>query len=176
MKKNCLKLVPVSEDDAEFIFEMMQDKKYQEHYLERLIPKNLNEAKNSVKKSIKEMEKKFAYNFILKEGKTKIGVIDIYKIMQKDKRCSIGYGIKRDYWRKGYGTIACKLGANFIKTKLKLHSIEATAEPNNKASCRVLEKNGFRKIGVIEDYYLNKGKYVNRVLYWKILEEKKNGF
>ena len=164
-----IKLVPVNESDAEFIFEMMQDKDYQKYYLDRLIPKNLNETKNGIKKSFKEMKNKFSYYFIIKKGKTRIGIVEVYKIMQKDKRCSIGYGIKKEYWGKGYGTLACKLGVNFIKTKLKLHSIEAVTEPNNIASCKVLEKNGFEKIGIIKDYYLNKGKYVNRTLYWKII-------
>lgn len=169
MKKIFLKIRPIQESDAEFIFNMMQDKEYQKHYLERLIPKNLNEAKNEVKKYIRDHQNKFAYYFIVEEEKTKIGFLDIYKIMQKDKRASIGYGIKKEYWGKGYGTKMCQTGLKFIKTKLKIHSVEATAEPNNIASCKVLEKNGFEKIGTIKDYYINKGKYVDRVLYWKIL-------
>lgn len=164
-----LRIRTIEETDAEFLFEMMQDKDYQKHYLERLIPKNINEAKNEAKKYIKDHQNKFAYYFIVEEGKTKIGFLDIYKIMQKDKRASIGYGVKREYWGKGYGTKMCKLGVNFAKKELKLHSIEATAEPNNKGSKRVLEKNGFIKVGTMKDYYFDRGKFVSRDLYWKIL-------
>jgi len=167
--KDKIKLRAIEETDAEFFFELMQDKDYQKHYLERLIPKNLNEAKNCVKKHIREIENKFSYYFIIQKGKTPIGILDVYKIMQKDKRGSIGYGIKKEYWGKGYANSACKLGLKFIKTKLKLHSVEATAEADNIASCKVLEKNGFERIGLIKDYYFDKGKYVDRVLYWKIL-------
>lgn len=167
--KEEIKLRNIQETDSEFYFELTQDEEYQKHYLERLTPKNFNEAKNEVRKHVRERENDFAYYFIIEKGKTKIGILDIYKIMQRDKRGSIGYGIKKEYWGKGYATRACKLGLKFIKTKLKLHSIEATAEPNNLASCKVLEKNGFEKIGVIKDYYFDKGKYVDRVLYWKII-------
>lgn len=167
--ENKLTLKPIEESDVEFLFEIMQDKDYQKHYLERLTPKNFNEAKNMTKKYAKDHQNEFAYYFIIKKGKTKIGILDVYKIMKKDGRCSIGYGIKKEYWSKGYASSACKLGLKFIKTKLKLHSVEATAEPDNIGSSKVLEKNGFEKIGVMKDYYFDKGKYVDRVLYWKIL-------
>ena len=167
--KESIKLRPIEENDTNFFFESMQDKEYKKYYLERLTPKNFNEAKNQVKKHIRERENDFAYYFVIEKGKTPIGILDVYKIMQRDKRGSIGYGIKKEYWGKGYAKEACKLGLKFIKTKLKLHSVEATAEPDNLASCRVLEKNGFEKIGIIKDYYFDKGKYVDRVLYWKIL-------
>ncbi len=168
MQEN-IKLRLIEESDTDFFFELMQNKEYQKHYLERLIPKNYNEAKNEVKKYVKDRENNFAYYFIIERGNTKIGVLDIYKIMQKDKRGSIGYGIKKEYWNKGYASKACKLGLKFIKTKLKLHSVEATSEPDNIGSCKVLEKNGFKRIGIIKDYYFDKGKFVDRVLYWKIL-------
>ncbi len=58
---------------------------------------------------------------------------------------------------------------NFNKTKPKTQSKRAITETNKKASFKGLEKNGFEKIGIIKDYYLNKGKYVNRTLYWKII-------
>jgi ribosomal-protein-alanine N-acetyltransferase len=164
-----IKLRPVEEADAEFLFEMMQDKDYQKYYLERLIPKNLNEAKSEVKKYMRDHNNKFAYYFIVEEGKTKIGFLDVYKIMQKDKRASIGYGVKKEYWGKGHGTKMCEMGLKFIKTKLKLHSVEATAEAENLASCKVLKNNGFERVGTIRDYYFDRGKFVSRVLYWKIL-------
>lgn len=167
-----IKIRPIEETDADFLFEMMQDRDYQKHYLERLIPKGKNEAKNEVKKYIKEHKNKFAYYFIATLGKQRVGFLDIYKIMQKDKRASIGYGIKKEFWKKGCGTKICRLGMNFAKKELKIHSLEATAEPDNIGSTKVLENNGFVRVGVMKDYYLDRGKYTDRVLYWKILEEK----
>ncbi len=155
--------------DAKFIFEMMSDKEYQKHYLERLLFKSEEEAKNDIEKSKRDSTKGVRYYFIVLKGKEKIGVLDIYKINKHDSRASIGYGIETKHWGKGYGTQICKLGLDFMKNKLKLRSAEATADPENLPSSKVLEKNGFIKLGIVKDYYYDRGKFIDRALYWKVL-------
>lgn len=164
-----LTLREAREEDAKFIYEMMQNKAYRKHYLERLIFDSEEDALKNIKKFKRDSARKLGYYFIVLHQKEKIGILDIYKISKKDKKASLGYGIKQQEWGKGYGSEVCKLGVEFMKKKLKLHSAEATADPKNAASQRVLEKNGFTLLGIAKDYYYDRGKFIDRALYWKVL-------
>ena len=57
----------------------------------------------------------------------------------------IGYCIHRDYWRRGYGTELVELLADWVR---KLGGVAVTAEvaKENRASCALLEKCGFRVV------------------------------
>ncbi len=170
MQKPKLSLRPAREEDARFVFEMMQDKEYQKHYLERLLFKTEEDARKDLAQSVKEAKRGARHYFIVQRGKEKIGILDVYKISKSDKKASIGYGVEREYWGGGIGSEVCKLGLDFIEKKLKLHAVEATADPLNKASHRVLEKNGFKMLATVKDYYYDRGKFIDRAIYWKVFE------
>ncbi|MFA6268236.1 MAG: GNAT family N-acetyltransferase [archaeon] len=166
--KNAVSLRSAEETDAEFFYNMMQEKDYQKYYLQRLVAKSIEEEKQKIEKYKKQSEKKTRYYFTILFDKQPAGLIDIYKISLEDKRCSIGYGVTSKYWKKGIASKAVKLAIKFAK-KQGLHSCEATVDPKNTASKKVLEKNGFKKIGLVKDYYYENKKYWNIELYWKIL-------
>jgi RimJ/RimL family protein N-acetyltransferase len=71
------------------------------------------------------------------------------KYRRNSKKDEIGYWLARPYWNKGIMTkVANKLCEIGFK-KLGLTRIEATVFIHNDASCRVLEKAGFRLEGVL---------------------------
>lgn len=164
-----VKLREATLEDAQFLFEMMQDKDYQKYYLDRLLIKSFDSAQKYIRGAERESKKGKSFCYIIMYGKERAGLLDIYKINQKDKRCSIGYGLAKEYWGKGVTSIAVSQGLKIMKNKLKLHACEGTIDPANIGSAKVLEKNGFKKIGLIEDYYWNNKKFVDRILYWKVL-------
>jgi len=124
--------------------------------------------KRELKKDIRSAKRNLCKIFIIRDNKKNVGFTDVYKINQKHKRCSLGYGIKEEFCGNGYATKATKLTLKKINS-LGMHTVEATAHPKNIASQKVLEKNGFTKVGLMKDYYYSKGKYVDRILYWKVL-------
>ncbi len=63
---------------------------------------------------------------------------DIYR-----KNIEIGYYIGEPYWGKGVATEACRLICKYIEEKMDIVRIEASTFHHNKASMRVLQKNGF---------------------------------
>ncbi len=170
MAEQKLSLKLATEEDAEFIYEMMQNKEYQKHYLDRLLYKSVEETRIEMRKMGREAKIGKVFYFVVLLGKKRIGVLNVYKINAKDKRGSIGYGIMREEWGKGLGSKICALGIEYIKKNLNLHTIEATADSNNEASKKVLEKNGFVLLGTAKDYYFDRGKYIDRDLYWKVLK------
>ena len=56
----------------------------------------------------------------------------------------VGYRIHPNYWHKGYATESCKASIEYGFQTLNLHKIIGTANQNNKASLRVLEKCGLQ--------------------------------
>lgn len=164
-----MKLVPAKETDAEFVYKMMQGKEFKKYFPKRLLSNSLESQRKQLRHYAANAEKKLGFYFIVQLGKTQIGILDIYKIDKQDRRAGIGYGIGEEHWGKGHATKAVKLGTEFMKKKLKLHSAEASVDPKNAPSRKVLEKNGFKLVGIAKDYYFEDGKYLDRAIYWKIL-------
>lgn len=66
----------------------------------------------------------------------------------------LGYKLDGDLAGRGYMTEAVAAVTDFAFTQLRLHRIEANVMPRNRASLRVLEKNGYVNEG-LSRYYLN---------------------
>ena len=73
-----------------------------------------------------------------------------------DRDIEIGYVLKRDSWGSGYATEACGRLLEFAFSETQLSVIVATADPENVASQRVLEKCGLRGQGLVRAF----GQYV----------------
>jgi RimJ/RimL family protein N-acetyltransferase len=155
--------------DADFFYQMMQNKDFQKYYLSRLLIKSKEEAEKYIKDAEKKASTGYSYCYTILFEKKPVGIMEIYKVNNKDKRAAIGYGVAREYWGKGITTKAIKLALKIMKTELKTHTCEAAAHPKNIPSCKVLENNGFEKVGIAKDYYFDGDKFVDRVLYWKVL-------
>lgn len=68
------------------------------------------------------------------------------------RRGDIGYVVHPDWWSRGIGTELATLLVDFGFTTLGLHRIEATAEPLNVASQKILTKVGMTYEGRIRDH------------------------
>jgi [ribosomal protein S5]-alanine N-acetyltransferase len=94
-----------------------------------------------------------------------IGIIGHYKIQLENYRAEIGYMILPEFNGKGIVTEAIKEVARYGFEEMQLHSIEAVIDPNNLASERVLQKNGFvKEAHILENEYFD-GKFIDTVIY-----------
>jgi ribosomal-protein-alanine N-acetyltransferase len=78
---------------------------------------------------------------------------------------NLGYWMGRDHAGKGLMTEAVGMVVPFIFDTLGLHRIHAAFLPDNVASRRVLEKNGFKEEGFAENYLQIDGKWCDHVLF-----------
>jgi [ribosomal protein S5]-alanine N-acetyltransferase len=163
-----MELINAKISDAKFLFEMKQETEFKKYFPSRIIPKRQIDQENEIKEFKKLLKKQKFFIFIAKE-KERVGFVEIYKVNKKDNRCAIGFGIQKDQWNNGFGTNAVKEVIKFIKNELNLHTIEATVFPGNITSEKILKKTGFTKIGLMKDYYYSENKYIDRILYWKVL-------
>jgi [ribosomal protein S5]-alanine N-acetyltransferase len=67
-------------------------------------------------------------------------------------RARIGYNLAYAYWGRGLATEAVSALVGFGFAQLNLNRIEATTNPDNMGSMRVLAKVGFIEEGILRDY------------------------
>jgi RimJ/RimL family protein N-acetyltransferase len=94
-----------------------------------------------------------------------IGTVRL-SITSKDHRIAdTGYGLNSDFQRLGYMTEAVRAVLNFGFGDLGMHRIWATADVENIASCRVLEKVGMVQEGWLRQDKLVRGQWRDSFLY-----------
>ncbi len=78
---------------------------------------------------------------------------------------NLGYWMGREHAGQGLMTEAVGMIVPFVFETLGLHRIHAAFLPDNAASRRVLEKNGFKEEGFAENYLQIDGKWCDHVLF-----------
>lgn len=90
------------------------------------------------------------------------GFVD-YKV--RFRRVELGYMFAYNFWGKGYATEACKAIINFGFSQMNLNRIEATVDPENISSVRVLEKLGMQYEGLLQKRVICDGEPCDRRMY-----------
>jgi ribosomal-protein-alanine N-acetyltransferase len=93
------------------------------------------------------------------------GTICLWNIRKDHYRAELGYGLHPDLQGKGimHETVMAVLNYGF--NTMHLHSVEAQASPDNKASLRVLDRAGFQKEGYFREDFFFDGKFYDTVVY-----------
>ena len=94
-----------------------------------------------------------------------IGIIGHFRIQPQNYRAEIGYMILPEYHGQGIVAEAIKEVVRYGFEEINLHSIEAIIDPNNLASERVLQKNGFVKEAHILENEFFDGRFIDTVIY-----------
>jgi RimJ/RimL family protein N-acetyltransferase len=96
---------------------------------------------------------------------TMIGACELHVEDAGHRRGSMGYTLARDAWGQGYATESAAALLRFGFDRLGLHKISATCDPANGGSVRVLEKIGMTFVGRLQDHFLVRGEWRDRLLY-----------
>ena len=137
----------------------------------KYIPRPLAKSNEDALEHIAMIEEKIVNNtginwgITIKGSQKIIGIIGHYKISPENHRAEIGYMSFPEFNGKGYVSEAIKAVVIYGFEQLNLHSIEAIIDPDNRASERVLRKNGFVKEAHILEKELWEGNYLDTVIY-----------
>lgn len=82
------------------------------------------------------------------------------------KSATLGYSMDKDHQGKGYMQEAVKLTLRYALRDLDLNRVEASAMLDNIKSQKVLEKLGFKKLGINEKYLFINGEWKDHVTYY----------
>ena len=92
-------------------------------------------------------------------------------VRNRDHRVGdLGYVLRRSVWGQGFGTEVARLLVQLGFSRLALHRIEATCDPDNTASRRVLENVGMQREGYARENFWVRGTWRDSLLF-AILEQ-----
>ncbi|GAA2386421.1 GNAT family protein [Dactylosporangium salmoneum] len=114
-----------------------------------------------------------AWTCVIVRGEAILGMVSLSSIVRGPFcNASIGYWI--DAAEEGRGVMSAAVGAAcaVAEAELGLHRVEASTLPDNIASQRVLDKNGFERFGRARNYLYLNGQWQEAVLYQRILHDR----
>lgn len=145
-------------------------------YVPRTPFTTIDEAEALLSKFLKSMEDKAAIWWAVSDngsGAT-VGYGGLFNVDYDNHRAEIGYGFLKDFWGNGYASSAVEFITNYGFTQFNLHRIFGLVDPQNAASIKVLEKNGYSKEGIMHDYYYARGRYFDMCLLAKVNTQKEH--
>jgi RimJ/RimL family protein N-acetyltransferase len=128
-------------------------------------PYLVQDALNFIKKAHNDFESLRALNFAIEyKGMSElrnnnypvlVGSIGLKNMDLINKKAELGYWIGQEYWGRGIATECVRLVIDyaFWSSDLGLRELIAYVFPENKASIRVLEKNGMKNKGEVNEYH-----------------------
>ena len=155
--------------DVKEIFAMRSDPEIMK-YIPRPLAKNEEEALEHLALIDSGLEKNEAINWAITiKGSSKlVGIIGFYRTKHEDYRSEIGYILLPEVNGKGIASEAVEIVVEFGFNEMNLHSIEAVIDPENIASEKVLQKNGFVKEGHFKENGFFNGKFIDSVVYSRL--------
>ena len=112
-------------------------------------------------KSLKAVNFAIQYKNNLGDVNRLVGTISLKNIDSDNKKANMGYWIGEQYWGNGIATESVELVINYAFSVLGVEEISAYVYSENKASIRVLEKNGMTKKEQVNEYNRMSGRYKN---------------
>ncbi len=169
IKTNRFILRPFQKGDEQSLVKNINNKKIYEATLRIPYPYKLKDANKFISKCLKETlkNKPKSLTFAIEINQQVCGGISFDHI--EKHQAELGYWLGENYWGKGVITEAAKLLTEFGFKKLGLARIYAYVYPSNKASMRVLQKNGFTREGFLRKNVIKKGRLLDSYLFAKVV-------
>ncbi len=107
----------------------------------------------------------------LKENNKVVGTVGFHN-WEPNVKAEIGFGLNKDYRKKGFVTEAINATIEYGFNELKLLSIEAHIDPSNTNSKKVLENTGFIQKAHLKKNFFSNGEYYDTLVYVKTNQTK----
>lgn len=138
-----LRLRPLRAEDAEALHEAFADPLVMRHW--NLPPStDLAETRQRIGWSLAASpESHAAWSIVQVANDRPIGLVNYHHREALNQRLEIGYLLAQSHWRNGFMREALTAVLDHCFGALDVHRVEATVEPENLASRRLLERLGF---------------------------------
>jgi len=107
----------------------------------------------------------FRWGITIREKNIVIGSCGYKNINKKHRRAEIGYEICGEYRRKGFMSEALNAIIRYGFEIIELNRIEATVNCDNLPSISLLNKLGFSEEGILREYELQQGQFIDLKLF-----------
>jgi [ribosomal protein S5]-alanine N-acetyltransferase len=89
-------------------------------------------------------------------------------VVERGRRGEIAYDLGAPWWGRGVMSAILPVLADFAFQRLAVHRLEALVTPGNERSCRLLERHGFTREGVLRGHGWWKGRYWDQIVYGRV--------
>jgi len=104
-----------------------------------------------------------------------IGTLLLFKHDEGSRRLEVGYVLGRPHWGLGYMREALAAACEHAFSELSCRRLEAEVNPDNIASCRLLERLGFRQEGRLRQRWTAKGRSYDTLFYGLLADDPRPG-
>jgi [ribosomal protein S5]-alanine N-acetyltransferase len=156
----------ITNDDVAEVFALRSNPETMK-YIPRPLLQNHDEALAHIKVIQDRIENNEGIDWaITQKGNPKLlGIIGHYRIKWEHFRSEIGYMLLPEHHGQGIVPEAIQLIVDFGFNQMNLHSIEALIDPENQASAKVLERNGFVKEAHFKENEFYNGQFIDTIIY-----------
>lgn len=172
MEPIMIRLLNTSDTFKLYTFEIENRKYFKDYYIDRNPSYYDSENfSNMIRTLVAEQDAGLLYMYLILDNKeTILGRINLVSVTNTPyMKAEIGYIIGANYCGQGICSKAISLVIQECKSILNLHRLEAGTAPNNKASQKVLTKNGFRYVGTYQKYIYHNNKWNDSLLFELLL-------
>lgn len=161
-------LRPFRKNDEFSLRKNISNRKIYRYTLTIPYPYTPEDAVDWVKKNLEEIKKRKPkkINFVIDINDEVVGSVGFSEIERH--KAELGYWLGEQYWGEGLMTEAVKLATEFGFGTMKLRRIYARVFLSNKASMRVLEKNGYKLEGILRKDAKKDNKFIDEYLFAKV--------
>ena len=166
IKSERLLLRDLKDADANELFQLRSDKNVMQ-FIDRPLAETTDDALKLIKiiSDGHTNKENITWAITLKDSPALIGTIGFWRIEKEHYRAEIGYLLNPTEQGKGIMQEAMKVVLLYGFEKMQLHSVEANVNPNNAASIKLLEKNGFVREGYFRENYYYNGQFIDSSIY-----------
>ncbi|HSX59569.1 MAG TPA: GNAT family N-acetyltransferase [Tahibacter sp.] len=82
---------------------------------------------------------------------TLVGIVTLFAVNRGQQRAEAGYQLDPSHWGQGYAQEALRAALGYGFDALELRRVEADIDPRNEPSCRLVERLGFRREGLMRE-------------------------
>ncbi len=166
LKTSRLVLRQMLPSDAEALFQFRSDPQVM-RYFGRPLMQEVAEAEKFVTDIQAMFDKNEGVQWVisLPDDPKMIGSITIWKIDKTNHRGEIGYFLSPEHWGTGLMAEAMNAMLAYAFETLRLHSLEANVNPDNAASIKLLERNGFVREAYFRENFYFEGKFEDSAIY-----------
>lgn len=163
--ERCL-LRQLKAEDAEEILVLRSDETIIK-YLDREPATSIDEAKDFITKTDESLfaNTGISWAVCFHNNSKLIGTVGLWRLIKEHYRAEIGYVLHSRFWKQGIMNEVLKEMVRYGFQQMGLHSLEANVNPQNMASIKLLEKQGFvREAYFKENFYYN-GAFLDSAVY-----------
>jgi RimJ/RimL family protein N-acetyltransferase len=167
-----LRLRPYRADDAEAMFQLYSDPRVMRYWS---FPPwvELAQARAYLQHALAGMDSGdiFPWAIADRDSDLLIGALTLFSLHAAQLRAEVGYSLSPDWQGRGLAAEALRCALAHAIDELGLVRVEADIDPRNQASCRLVERLGFAREGLLRKRWRVNGEICDTAFYGLLAEE-----